>query len=287
MDTVWPLRTLPTRFPHWTRERYPSAVIELEKVNDGSLRFWLFVWQCIECAEKARAWQRAMEDGAADSNEAARRMDIEYAGTIHRIVKATRQVAAHMTRYPRQAAWALGYAELAIKAEDKIVPLNTATTTADLVNPFGYGQGTSQDVVARLLDHYADLLEKAPLSKSGPFMHRFQLGALHFEEAVDRRPSRPEAVVTSLLFGLVLFAREYTSEGCASLQFPVKMPREGRPLWPLAVAFLGDALDEHLDEKAAQIRLSGLLSRHPSAGWVEWTDPPERYVDTPDPNTWF
>jgi hypothetical protein len=164
MTAVWPLRRIPASFPDWVRQRYPSGIRELEKVNNRSSRFWAYAWQCIESAEKARAWQRALEDGQVDPNEAARQLDVEYLKSVPRMAQAARQIANHIDRYPLKAAAALSRALLKLKEAGGAVPLLTRTSNEDGVNPFGYGAGTLPDVIANILRNYAAALDEMPLA---------------------------------------------------------------------------------------------------------------------------
>ncbi len=61
------------------------------------------------------------------------------------------------------------------------------------------------------------------------------------------------------------------------------MPKGGRPLWPVAVSLVNEALGgklgtkrgEKLDVKRAQNRLRLLSLRNPRVGWADWPIPPE------------
>jgi len=287
MTAVWPLWRIPASFPDWVRQRYPSGIKELEKVNNRSSRFWAYAWQCIESAEKARAWQRALEDGQVDPNEAARQLDVEYLRSVPRMAQAARQIANHIDLYPFKAAAALGRALLDLKEASGTVPLLNRTSNEDEVNPFGYGPGTVPDVIANILRNYAAALDEMPLAKVGPFIHRFQFGALKFDTPIDRRSARPGLTSTSLLFELALFGRHFTAGEPVRLMRGIRMPDAGRPIWPVVVALLGDALDEHLTEHDAQDRLAKLQKRNTGVSWAGWPDLPERYLDTPHPDTWF
>lgn len=277
----WPLPAIPPRFPRWIRERYPSALVELTKLNDGSPRFWAFAWQCIECAEKARAWDRAANAGTRGPHEVARENAREFSDSRGGAAGVARQLAAHLQRYPTQSDWALMRASSEMEKDGS---MRTTVARSASVAPHG---GLRAAELQALLRAYAAELERNPPLHAGSFLWRFQLGAIHFEEPLDRRSSTPEPIETSLLFGLSLFAREYTDDRCANLQLPVPMPPSGRPMWPLAVAFLADALDRQLDEKAAANRINQLVHRHPGVGWMGWPEPPAEYLDTPPLEIWF
>ena len=167
-------------FPAWVRGRYPTAVRQLEKMNDDRSEFWDFVWKCIEHAEAARAWQRASAAGHIDEHEAARQQDSEYLGSREPIIQALLLVADDIEKYPYRTAFSLVSALLSIKKEDGIQRLITATSNAQGVNPFGRGPGTVPDIVRRLLRHYANQLRTKPLAKSGPFLHRTAFGPLQY-----------------------------------------------------------------------------------------------------------
>jgi hypothetical protein len=145
----------------------------------------------------------------------------------------------------------------------------------------------SQAEFSRWLLHYADVLESHPVCQKGPFMHRFQLGPLLFAGPLDRRSRLADDIETGLLFGLTLLSREFSAPECESVQLPVMMPRGGDPRWPIAVAALSDALDIHLDEKAAQTRVCKLLERHPDLGWMGWPDVPWTFFESPGLAEWF
>jgi hypothetical protein len=57
-------------------------------------------------------------------------------------------------------------------------------------------------------------------------------------------------------------------------------------MWPIAVAFLGEALGEHLTEKEAKDRLDKFIERNPDVGWGGWVNPPTAFVDIPPRDTW-
>ena len=52
------------------------------------------------------------------------------------------------------------------------------------------------------------------------------------------------------------------------------MPKTGKPHWGVAVAFLEEALHEHLTQKDAADRIDKLIARNPGVGWGGWLDPP-------------
>jgi hypothetical protein len=138
--------------------------------------------------------------------------------------------------------------------------------------------------MARLLLRYAAVLEEAPFAKRGPFNHRFQINGLLHAEPIDRRRAKPK-LSTVLLFKLILFTRVITTAS-ARVEIGGAMPTSGRPMWPIAVAFLGEALGEHLTEKEAKDRLDKFIQRSPGVGWGGWVDPPTAFVDIPPRDTW-
>ena len=208
-------------------------------------------WRCIDCVEGARAWRRAIDDGFLDPYEAARREDVISAAKSGASVGAARRLVADLRR---PANWASLFAGSSLR------PGYAAADTPSR-HGSGYCRRLPPREVAEFLTAYTDILESKSPFKLGPFMHRFQLGAIHFDEPIDRQSSHPELVETSLLFGLALFAREHTCKSCVAVQIPVQMPKQGSPVWPLATAFLADAFDKHLDVKAAGNRINQLLKR--------------------------
>jgi hypothetical protein len=125
--------------------------------------------------------------------------------------------------------------------------------------------------MGRLLLRYAAAL-KTPLAKAGAFNHRYQMNGLLHAEPIDGRRAKPR-LSTALLFKLILFTRVFTNAP-ARAEIGGAMPNSGRPLWPIAVAFLGEALGEYATEKEAKDRLDKLIERNPGIGWGGWVDPP-------------
>jgi hypothetical protein len=284
--SVWTDEPLPRLFPKWVKARYPSAVGELQKIDDGSSRFWLFAWRCIETAEIARAWRRASENDYLEPNEAQRRLDVEYAESLCAVANAARRIADHIRRYPTKAASALAIAMLRLKDDDGCVPVITLTSEPEGVNPFGFGPKTLPDVIERMLRHYADALRTSPLSKTGPFIHRFQTGALLYADPIDTKSARPDPVFTSLLFGLALLTRRFTAKEDGPSPSGCALPANGKVLWPLVVAFLKDTFGQSLSSKTIQDRFRQLLKRNPDVKWMGWPPPPPEYQDTPPRDAW-
>ena len=270
-----------TWIPKSVERRYPSFVNAVTKHNEFTHNFWIYFWSCIDSAEKARAWKFATENGILDPNERDRQRDTEYLKSLEAQISAARRLAKHIERFPDKAAWAFGAALLRLKEDLGSVPLLTLTSEPEGVNRFGYGPGTVPHVMAAMLNYYAEQIEQEPLAKAGPFMHRFQLGPLLFEEAIDKRSARADPSITGLLFELTLFARRYTSQSNIILCSGTKMLRSGRPLSHVAVALIGDTFDVHLSEREAGDRLHQLLKRNPGVSWIGWPDPPERFFGPP------
>ena len=279
-------RELPSRFPKWVRGRYPTAISELEKHNNGTSRFQSYAWRVIESVETARAWRRANTQGVLDPNEIARRRDMAYLETLGPIINATRRIADHIDRYPDLDAWAIGGALLILKEKDGSVPLVSHTTKPSGVNPFGYGPGTAQDVVSRFLRHFSDELRQRPRAKAGPFIHRNQFGPLMYSKPIDRRSARTNPIITGVLFELVYLARLYTSPEPGRLEVGGQLPKTGCPFWPVALAFLEEGFETYLTKKEAQDRLRQLHRRDPGLSWVGWPEPDPIYMDVPPRDAW-
>jgi len=271
-----------TEFPDWMYERYPSGIAALAKIDDGSAKFQIYAWRCITSAEKARAWKKAYAKRHLDPYEAARRADVEYLRSVQGAAAAARKVVVHIRRYPFKSAGALGHALLDLKDKDGAVPLITATSEPDCVNPFGYGPGTVPDIVARLLESYVAAMKQNPLAKAGPFEHRLRYGALLHEKPIDKQSARPDPIATSLLFELALFGRHFTSPQTLRLAMGSPMPDTGQPVLPVVVAFLEDTLDQFLSQHEADDRLRKLIKRNPGVSWAGWPAPPKEFLDTPD-----
>jgi hypothetical protein len=89
-----------------------------------------------------------------------------------------------------------------------------------------------------------------------------------------------------MLFSFALFGRIYGSLSQERLVHGMMMPTTGSPHWPLAVAFLGEALGVNSTPKEAADRVDKLIARHPGVGWGGTLDPPLQYLDTPHPDSW-
>ena len=277
-------RPLPRRFPEWVQNRYAAAVHELKKLDNGSARYWAFVWECLASAETARAWKAANKRFEFDSDSLMRKSDERYFETIEDLISSVDMLATQLERYPLQAAWTVGQALLELKSEVGYIPLKSLTSIKDGLNPFGYGPGTAPDIVGRLLRHMSAVLAVAKTQKSVQWK---QFGPILFEEfpTVGGRP--PDMLVRGLLFEAVFFSRTFTSGGLIPPAFGRPMPAVGDPRWALAVALLSGALDVFLDEKTAEKRLSPILKRKFRPTWCGWRDPPAEFVDLPTPGNGF
>ncbi len=278
-------------FTRPARKRYPytcEAFAKLVKRDGGNDLLWRLVYLVLDGGDHARAWRRAEEAGLLDPDEAQRRRDVAFIEGARARAADARKLAAFIERNPEFAAHALAHALLTIKAEDGAVPLRTATSgplrvgedEVDGVNPFAFGPKTAPDVFARILRAFAASLEKAPRAKAGPWLHRWKVQPLIYPNPVDARTARADPLVSGLLFGTVLLARQFAADAPFFIQLGTQMPEGiGRPLWPVAAALVRDALGERLDAKNAQDRLTILIDRNKGLGWGGWSSPPDEFFE--------
>ena len=132
----------------------------------------------------------------------------------------------------------------------------------------------------------AGALEDYPVAKSGPFEHRYLVHGLLFPAPIDRRSSRP-SLSTGMLFSFALFGRLFGPLSQERLVLGMTMPATGEAHWDVAVAFLREALGEHLNQREAADRIGKLIARNPGVGWGGWLSPPTEYLDTPDADAWW
>lgn len=278
-------RSIPGRFPDWAEDRYPETLARLRGLlPDGHPRLWVYANRVLEDAECARAWKAAAaaRPPVPDPYEAKRRADAEYLDSLEPQITAARAVANRLMRHDalrteialsnalRNAAVALGWAPPGPNDPDRAGKF-----------PLGRWPWPARDVIAQTLRAYADFLERTPAARRGPWEHRFRVGPLRFTEPVDQHPARAD-LVTCLLFGATFWAR-WLSATCLPPPVGTPMPKGGRPLWPVAVSLVNEALGgklgtkrgEKLDVKRAQNRLRLLSLRNPRVGWADWPIPPE------------
>jgi hypothetical protein len=272
--------------PRWVEERYPEPVALLLKANDDSAAFWGFFWACIEDAEVVAAWKRANEKSVFDPFETERRADVTYLDKSRAIVNALRETAQFIDRHPLRAGFSLGDALLQVKAKSGRMPLIASTVRKEGVDVFKAGPGSAPDVLARLLEAYAEALDERPFAKAGAMQHRRQLGCMLYPEPVDQKSGRPDVLATSLLFSLVLRARAFTSEPRLRVSAGTPMPTAGQPMWNVAAAFVNAVFDLSVTKHDVQKRLSMILRRNPGLMWAPFAPPPPSFVDVPPFHTW-
>ena len=89
-----------------------------------------------------------------------------------------------------------------------------------------------------------------------------------------RRGTTQFEIVTPILFGAVLAAREATGRRGTGQQDAL-MPRDGQPLYRVAVALGKAVTGKVIDSERAETRLRKFVGRNPSAGWIGWPNPDE------------
>jgi hypothetical protein len=251
--------------------RYRRTLAALARHCDGTGRSAAFAEDIVAAGEAARAWS-----AARDPAEAQRRDEAGCRRAARAQANAARRLAAFLRNHPQRAGPALGAAPLATKAEGGAIPLRTVAERDSALDPFAIGRGSPPDVMARLLDPWADRLAADADGGSAlarpAFMHPFRIGPLLYPRRIDAHRARPDAAVNGLLFHAVMLAREHTSGGGFAILPGMEMPRVGRPLWDVAAVVVGDALGKQLDEKQAQDRMRVLLARNPGLQWIGWPD---------------
>jgi hypothetical protein len=269
-------------------ELYPVTCSVLSKYNDNSRGFWHFVHELFDGADHARAWKRTSH---LDPNEACRQDDIKYLADAPKIAAAGRKFSNFLKSCPERITTAIGFALLEMKKENGFIPLISESSDSDKVNIFAHGKGSHSDMLIRIIDETCKNIESPHMVKDGPFMHRFQSGPLVYHNPIDKHSARGDVLVNGLLFGAVLFARQFTARPRFLIQRGMVMPTPktyaadktsrapGRPLWPVAAAIVSDVLNVHLTDNAARNRLTALAHRNPGLGWFGWPSPPADSFD--------
>lgn len=119
------------------------------------------------------------------------------------------------------------------------------------------------------------LREPLPQLHGGPFLHRFTIGNLHFERALEQ-PGRPPSLETMLAFDLTFRLRKFTAGRAGDItSFAQKMPRDGRPCFDVVAAFCNATLGTNL----SGVQIADRLRRLPAdVGLMPW-EGLEPYLD--------
>jgi hypothetical protein len=93
------------------RRNYPSAHHVFRSMDDSTDRFSQFVSLCLQSAEQAWGWQRALDDGYCNPDTFAREQDKHFRNGARQRNKALHHIQEDMSRFAEH--WSLGLSEAA------------------------------------------------------------------------------------------------------------------------------------------------------------------------------
>ncbi len=166
-----------------------------------------------------------------DPNKAMRERDTEILRHVKNQGKAVKTLCVFLRRYPEATNWAMGHALLKWKANHQ--------GKAHL--PFIKDQSLSPSrFLEEILNLYGQALEKGiPGVKKGPWIHRWQFGALLYPDKhpLDQQIKQPEHRLNSLLFHLAFLFRQATASKPILAMAGTPMPAGGKPHYDLILQF--------------------------------------------------
>lgn len=237
-------------------KRYKHGLKALAELGDGTSRFLKFRDGILRACEDARKY--AKDD---DFNEKERKRDAAFLKERKSLVAAARKLSKSFQRYPLQTRATLLHAQLGGRFGN-LAGFDLSGTNIQHVD----------ERFDKLLEAYIDTVSKDPYAKKGEFTHRFMVGPLVFQDAIDMHPSKINPSVTGLLFQLVLYMRRFTVGELDPTKISQcePMPSYGDPRYKIVCDFINDALEKAMDENGARQRLEKLIENNSGIGFTDW-----------------
>lgn len=172
---------------------------------------------------------------------------------LDQLAKAAHVLALSAKRNEKGLMWACGKAELnsgiRIRHKEQTGPMALNLVVGDY-----------------LLHLEAALRDKLPELHGGPFLHRFVIGNLHFDNAISA--GRPVTAETMLAFELAFYLRMHTAgHANDSIQNGQPMPDYGNPRYPVVAAFCSAVFGTSFDGK----KLGDKVRKLKNVGLANWS----------------
>jgi hypothetical protein len=236
----------------WPRYAFPLGLLDQEDLPEGTDKLRL-AQRMIEACENCRS-------GLPERVEMARALNQDARRASH----AARDLARFLRRY-----WTFPMLPAELEEAGRKAGLFLARRESGLVSESADGSAFLPILYAAMLEHLAKGLPRVATRGTA---HRRRHGILFNASLLRKgRPTYPE---TACLFAVVFHARQATGAArdawarneSAAIFGP--MPKDGRPLYAIAAAFVCAALDlpeGTIGDKEAADRLALFVKRNPGA----------------------
>ena len=202
--------------------------------------------------------------GVSDINAERRRRDRQVLADLPRALDALEEFRRFVQHYPEHVGWATVHLILELREDGIRFGMDGARIMPTV------------EMLQRMLEVLDKSLRNNLLAGHGPFLHRFQEGALVFDQPRDQQDrSLGDPVLTTLMFELVFLFRRFTA-GVTKRRESLyaadpRMPTDGQPCYRLAVAFVDAALDRHTEDvRSLERRFKKWQRANPDAAWGHW-----------------